>query len=467
MIDKEKLDSKIEQMYQEANIPGLAVVAAHKGNIMYEKYAGFRDVANKLPVTSDTIFGLASLTKSVVALSIMMLQDKDKIDVTDRVVKWIPELKQWNEFYKQNITIHHLLTHTAGFSGMNSFHLARRESVEKDPDGTYLLGEFNGNGYVETVRDLIEAMMEENAPFIAKPGEIFNYSNESYALLQEVVERASGQTFAEFTHEHIFQVLGMTETMYTFNDLLSEAEVTEIYAFTKEHPKKPFHSPTWWKSGKIYGAGALKASAKDVQKYIELYRANGEVNGTRLISAEAVKTMKTPQATTPNGVQYGYGLVIGTYQGEELVGHGGGVKGISSYMLAAEEITVVVLTNIAEVAAENIAVQVFDAWKQVDDKVKLATPEIISLTEKQLARFVGFYETNERQSVDVTIKEGGLQLRLQNNVISHVKPIGNDQFLLPDGKKVTFLTNADGEVQGIFRGMRYIQKGSDKLSNSQ
>ena len=459
MMDKQKLDRKIEHTFRAAKIPGMAVMAAREGEIIYENYVGYRDIKNELPVTEQTIFGLASLTKSVTALAIMMLQDQDKLFVTDRVVKWLPELKKWNAFYKQNITIHHLLTHTAGFSGMNAFHLARRKSVEADPDGTYLLGEFDGKDYVQTVRDLIQAMIKENPNFIAPPGEMFNYSNESYALLQEIIERASGKSFADFTKTAIFDPLQMKNAMYTFEDIVETNEITEIYAFTHEKPKSVFHSPSWWDSASIYSAGALKASVEDVQRYLELYRQNGKVNGTQLISAELIEAMKTIHITTPTGIHYGYGLVLGSYNHKQVVGHGGGVKGISSYMLMMDDITITVLTNIAEIAAEQIAFTVIDAIEENTEE-KL-TEKMIQLSEQALQRYTGYYRTNERQSVEVTIVGDGLQLRLQNNLTSNAKPIGNDQFLLPDGKKVQFINNQKGDIIGIFRGMRFIEKRSE------
>lgn len=460
MMDKQLLDDKVIRAFRAANIPGMAIIASRNGDVIYEKYAGYRNVKEQQVVTGETIFGLASLTKSVTALAIMLLRDEGKVNVTDRVVKWLPELKKWNEFYKRHITIHHLLTHTAGFSGMGAFHLARRESVEQDPDGAYLLGEFTGNDYVYTVRDLMAAMSQENAPFIGMPGDIFNYSNESYALLQEIVERASGETFSQFTETRIFKDLGMVDAKYTFDDITEEADVTELYAFTKETPKQVFHSASWWASGAIYSAGALKASARDVQKYLELFRLNGCVDGVQLISAESMREMKTAQVTTPNGVHYGYGLVVGSYGGEDVVGHGGGVKGISSYMLATDNITVTVLTNIAEVAAENLALLVLGACQtdKLTDEEPMMTSHVESLSADTLQGYVGHYATNERQSVDVMVKAGGLQLHLQNNLTSDVQPIGNNQFILPDGKKVSFIADSDGVIQGIFRGMRYIQK---------
>ena len=459
MMNENQLDQTIENLAKEAKIPGMAVIASHQGDVIYEKYVGYRHVEKQLPVTANTIFGLASLTKSVVAVAIMMLQDQGKIAVEDRVIKWLPELKQWNQFHKQHITIHNLLTHSAGFSGMGAFHLARRESIEKDPDGAYLFGSFAGSDYVYTVRELMDAMIKEDAPFIGKPGELFNYSNESYALLQEIVERASGEAFATFTREYIFKPLNMTRATYTLEHLDADEDVTNLYAFTKEEPKRVFHSPSWWASGEIYGAGALKASAKDVQKYIELFRQNGTVNGINLVSSEAIEQMKTKHITTPNAIGYGYGLIVGTYLGKPVVSHGGGVKGISSYMLATDEMTVTVLTNIAEVAAENIALSVLEAYQpdetMTDDPV---SPRVISLSNDERKEYVGHYETNERQSVDVEVIGDGLRLYLQSNQAMDVKPIGNDQFMLPDGKKVTFLRYKNRTIRGIFRGMRFIQK---------
>lgn len=476
MIDRlTTLDAQLETDFQAARIPGMALLASRDGELMYEKYAGYRDVAEKKPVTAETVFGLASLTKSVVAVAVMMLQDEGKLSISDRVVKWLPEFKKWNQFYKQHITIHHLLTHTAGFAGMGAFHLARRRSIEKDPDGVELFGRFEGEHYVHTVRDLMEAMIEEDVPFIATPGELFNYSNESYALLQEVIERASGKSFVEFIESNLFQPLGMCRSTFSFENWEDFNDVTELYAFSTKPPHEVFHTPAWWGSGQIYGPGALKASAKDVQRYLEIFRKHGVVDGEEFVSKESMTAMMRPQVTTPNGVSYGYGLIVGTYQGRRVIGHGGGIKGVSSYMLIGkDDITVTVLTNIAEVAAENFAMSVLETcWpKENADNpskdrkgesvcVERSAYENISkdvqLEQSELALYAGHYETNERQTVDVTVAESGLQLQIQQQSVQ-VKPCGNHQFHLPDGKKVTFIVDESGKVRGIFRGMRFIQK---------
>src|SRR5690625_5493201 len=109
--------------------------------------------------------------------------------------------------------------------------------------------------------------------------------------------------------------------------------------------------------------------------------------------------MKTKHITTPNAIGYGYGLIVGTYLGKPVVSHGGGVKGISSYMLATDEMTVTVLTNIAEVAAENIALSVLEAYQpdetMTDDPV---SPRVISLSTDERKEYEGHYETNVWQT---------------------------------------------------------------------
>src|SRR5699024_3509600 len=87
--------------------------------------------------------------------------------------------------------------------------------------------------------------------------------------------------------------------------------------------------------------------------------------------------------------------------------------------------------------------------------------KVIQLSAQELQPYTGYYLTNERQSVVVSIVDDGLQLRLQNNLTSNAKPIGNDQFQLPDGKKVQFIKNQTGDITGIFRGMRFIEKRSE------
>lgn len=454
-MDVNELDKKIEEMCNVANIPGMALLAAKNGEVIYEKNYGYRHVERKLPVTNETIFGVASLTKSFAALAILQLQDKAKLSVHDEVTKWLPELTA----IQPNTTIHHLLTHTAGYPGMAAFNKARLESLKRDPDGAYLFGELplHEGKKVASVSDLIGVMNEEDFSFIGKPGELFNYSNESYALLQEIIERASGMNFEEFIDQNIFNLLQMDRSFFKLEDVQEDKNVTDIYAFTKDTKKEVFHSPIWWDSGEIYSAGALKSTTNDLIKYLEIYRKDGFVNGKRIVSQKAVNDMLTPYFYTLNDNQYGYGFLVGNYAGVNVAGHGGGVKGVSSYMLVAKEegMTISVLTNIAEVAAENIALVALRYLLDIEEPV--VTTPAFTMTNAQLQKYSGRYKTNEGQEVEVTVKDSRLSVRIQHNTL-YVTPFAEHIFQLQDGKKIAFLPDDAGKIKGIFRGMRYLQK---------
>src|SRR5699024_9192272 len=98
---------------------------------------------------------------------------------------------------------------------------------------------------------------------IAKPGELFNYSYEGYALLEEIIKKASKKTYINFINENIFMPLEMNHSVFTFEELQNFEEVTELYASTKDKARERFVSPTWWASDEIYGAGALKSTTID------------------------------------------------------------------------------------------------------------------------------------------------------------------------------------------------------------
>lgn len=450
------LDEELNLKCQKAKIPGMALVVAKEGIPIFEKYYGFRDVEQELEVTSDTVFGVASITKSFAALAIMQLADEDKLSVDDLVTKWLPEFKL-PESYEDQVTIHHLMTHTSGLPGLPAVHQARAQSIKNDPDGEYLFGKLPElEDKVTTVVDLLDLLGKLDYNMLNSPGNAFNYSNECFALLQEIIERASGQTFIEYMDEHILGPLNMEHSTFLTDDLQHMERVTELYAFTQDEKKEVFHSPAWWDVGDIYSNGSLKASVSDLIKYLEVYRLNGTVNGEQIVSESSVEQMMTPQATAPNDHQYGYGLQVHDRFGLRLVGHGGGIKGVSSNMLISKEhgVTVAVLTNIADVAAEDLAMT---AMRHVLEVEEVVEGHHYDISTEVLEQYSGTYESMEGHAFCVTVD--GKKLRLDvDHQSTVIDPVEKDGFLTPDGKKVVFLRNELDEVIGIFSGLRYTPK---------
>ncbi|MUV36872.1 Beta-lactamase [Lentibacillus sp. JNUCC-1] len=458
--DSNRLEAKLTKICEEAQLTGMALILSKHGRPIFQKYYGWRDVDNQHPVTSDTIFGAASITKSLTAMAIMHLEDAGKLTAKDPVKQWIPEFSLPDHTYESDILIHHLLTHTSGLPGLPAVHAARLPSIMQDPDGSYLFDEMPENiDPISTVSQLIDLLPELDFQMLGAPGEVFNYSNEGFALLQEIIERASGERFTDYVKRYIFSPLDMKRSMFTTADLQRFEDVTELYAYEKARPAV-FHSPAWWDVGGIHTNGSLKISVADLMTYLEIFRRDGRVNGVRMLSENSLRKMTTPHVTTPNGTRYGYGLQIDALGEVQLIGHGGSIKGVSSNMQWAKEtgITGAVLINIAGADAAGILKTAMGfVLGEYDEEGSVST---INLTSDQQKKYVGHYRSDEGQSVRVSLVEGVLQL-IDNKSQTPLKPIGNHQFLTGNNKTITFLPDQNQHITAIFTGMRQLQKTKD------
>lgn len=456
------LDEVLTDKCVKANIPGMALIMSQNGHPIYEKYYGYRDVGKKLPVNRDTIFGVASITKSLTALAVMQLEDAGKLSVDDQMIQWLPELQLPNQQYREKVKIHHLLSHTSGLPGMSAVNCARANSILNDPHGEYLsdrLSLLSNYRKIITVKELMEIMGETEYSLLGPPGSIFNYSNESYALLQEIIERASGESFITYVQKNILQPLGMNRSFFLTSDLKNIENVTELYAYRREEDGlSVFHSPAWWDVGDIYSNGSLKTSSLDLIKYLDVFRLGGTVKGEKIISKASVLKMTSAQAIMPTGDRYGYGLKVDCLSGMNIIGHGGSIKGVSSYIKVAKEqdITVSVLINIAEADAESMAFASLNHGLQMPDVIDREFTEY-KLSEEQLKSFIGLYQSAEGQKAEILLNDNGIHIKIQKNLV-RLKPYTIDSFMTPRGEKIKFIINDIGIVIGLFKGNRFIPK---------
>lgn len=459
------LDKVLNDKCVQANIPGMALIMSQNGHPIFEKYYGYRDVENKLPVNGDTIFGVASITKSLTALAVMQLEDAGKLSVDDQIIRWLPELKLPNNQFREKIKVHHLLSHTSGLPGMSAVNCARANSILDDPHGEYLsdrLSLLSNYKRVRTVIELMGVMSEAEYSLLGPPGSMFNYSNESYALLQEIIERASGEAFITYVQKNTLQPLGMNRSFFLTSDLKNIENVTELYSYRREDDTV-FHSPAWWDVGDIYSNGSLKTSSSDLMKYLDVFRLDGTVKGERIVSKASVQKMTSAQATTPTGDRYGYGLKVDCLSGMRILGHGGSIKGVSSHIKVAKEqdITVSVLINIAEADAEKLAITSLNHGLQLPDVTDREFAEY-KLSEEQLNSFIGMYLSDEGQNAEVLPCDNGIQMKVQRDLF-RLRPYTIDSFMTPGGERIKFITDDIGEVIGLFKGNRFIPRTISRI----
>jgi uncharacterized protein YbbC (DUF1343 family)/CubicO group peptidase (beta-lactamase class C family) len=283
--DRKELLEAIERLVQEAiaerRLPGAVVLVGRGNDVVYREAIGNRAVLPAVePMTLDTIFDLASLTKVVATTpAIMVLLEQGRIGLDDAAARYIPE---FGKYGKQRISIRHMLTHVSGLRGDIDMAL-----------------EFQGTA--EAIR-----LASEEVP-LASPGQRFIYSDINYFLLGEIVARVTGEPLDRFTAKHIFEPLDMEDTMFLPPaDRLSRIAPTEAcrpLGWPCGGPgatmlRGTVHDPTARRMGGVAGHAGLFSTARDLARFCRMLLGNGTLDGKRVLSPLAVALM-TRGATPP------------------------------------------------------------------------------------------------------------------------------------------------------------------------
>ena len=297
-----RIDPIVEESIKNKELPGAVVLVGHHGQIVWRKAYGARAIEpQREPMTPDTIFDLASLTKILAtATSIMVLIERGELRLADPVVKFIPVMKGGG---RDAITIEQLLTHVSGFAP--DFDLRERWT-----------------GYDEAIKRLYRE------PLRNAPGARFVYSDINYIALGEVVHRVSGLTLDEFARRNIFGPLGMSDTgfkppvnvkariaptekrrgqMNYLGDNGSDAGTEG-----EQWLRGQVHDPTSFRMGGVAGHAGLFSTADDLAIFCQMILGGGSYRGHRVLSPYGVATMTQPRAVSDNGAARGIGWDIAT-----------------------------------------------------------------------------------------------------------------------------------------------------------
>jgi uncharacterized protein YbbC (DUF1343 family)/CubicO group peptidase (beta-lactamase class C family) len=276
---RSRLDEVMQQAIARRQLPGAVILVAHRGQIVFRRAYGFRSRQPKeTPMTVDTLFDLASLTKPIAtATSLMILVERGKVQVGDRVAAYLPAFGQNG---KEKITIEHLLLHTSGLLADN-------------PVADYSDGRARA---LERIYQLAPS---------TPPGTRFTYSDVNYIVLGELVEHLAGMPLDQFARQNIFEPLGMTETGFRPGGKLAERA-----APTQEREGHwmigEVHDPRSYLLGGVAGHAGLFSTADDVAIYAQMILRGGAYQGRRILSPLAVRTMTAPRPV-PGGLRaYGW-----------------------------------------------------------------------------------------------------------------------------------------------------------------
>jgi CubicO group peptidase (beta-lactamase class C family) len=269
----------VDKALADHQVSGAVTLVASPDAVLHLAADGKSDLAANRDVQADDIFWIASMTKPVTGAAIMILADEGKLSIDDPVAKHLPEFAglKLADGKPANITIRHLLTHTSG------------------------MGDISGDEAraCKTLADTIPLYVSKPVAF--EPGSKWAYCQSSINTAGRIVEVLSGLPFEQFLQERLFGPLGMKDTTF----YLSEEQLPRLAkSYTRSDEGKLEESPNWILLGKTPTSrdrfpaanGGLFSTAPDYARFCQMILNEGQLDGQRILSAEGVRTMTTPQA---------------------------------------------------------------------------------------------------------------------------------------------------------------------------
>ena len=349
-----------------SRVPGIAWGVLIDGQLVHTGTAGVRETAGRSPVTVDTVFRIASMTKSFTALCILKLRDEGRLSLEDPAERYVPELSglKYPTADSPKITIRHLLSHSEGFPEDNPW----------------------GDQQLAVTEAQFSAMMKGGIPFSNPPGVAYEYSNYGFAILGRIVSRVSGMTYEQYVTANILRPLGMTATTLEAGKV-PEDRLAHGYRWEdnqwKEEPPLPH--------GAFGAMGGMLTSTRDLGRYVAFLMSawpprdspdSGPVTRASLREMQQMTRVRPATVTggtngTPvvlNSLGYGYGLgVRQTCDIKSIVSHSGGLPGFGSQMrwLVEEGVGFIAMGNLT-----------YTGWGGVLDQATAAMAKTGGLTRR-------------------------------------------------------------------------------------
>ena len=320
-----EIEKLFKTFMERSQAPGAVLGVIVDGELVWVKAAGVQEKTKDTPVTPETVFRIASMTKSFTAMAILKLRDEGKLSLDDPVAKYIPELANlpYPTSDSQVLTIRHLLTHSEGFP-------------EDNPWGDRQLAQTDA-----TLREWLRG----GIPFSTSPGTAFEYSNYGFAILGQIVAKASGRPYADYVRDNILRPLGMNSSTFEMSAVPNDRIALGYRREDNAYKPEPILA-----HGSFGAMGGLWTSAPDLARYVAFLmsafppRDEPERGPIKRSSAREMQQSWRPSpasafrptvdAPLQLGVSaYAYGLGVSQdCRFGHVVGHGGGLPGYGSLM---------------------------------------------------------------------------------------------------------------------------------------
>jgi len=456
MRTEPELQEKVSEVATRLNVPGVAVGVAI-GPATHVAFHGVTNLDEPLPVDAGTLFQIGSTGKTYTATALMQLVEQGRVELDAPVRTYVPELRLKDEQVAHDVTVLHLLNHTAGW------------------DGDF----FKDTGEGPDALDLFMRAMA-NLEQVTPLGSMVSYNNASLGLAGLVIERVTGQPYEEVVRSRVLQPLGLEHTTF-------DREVITSHRYANGHYRAQDGATTvgqLWEPGR-YGlpqGAVISSDVSDQLAWARFHMGDGTApDGTRILSRESLERMQTATASCAGsalGDAVGISWFLRDIGDARVVFHGGATAGQLSYfeMIPEHSFAMASLTNCAPVGDafnDEIMRWTFASYLGLD----MSEPEPLALSTDALADYVGTYH-----SIAVVYT---LELTGEDLMVSYVEdpealaelgeepsdeppepigilPGGGDRFVVTAGSSRGmhgyFTRNANGRVDGIHVGGRYARR---------
>lgn len=405
-----ELEALAREVMRDGEARGLAIGIVNRlGELQYEQYFGWRDAEEQIPIDRDTVFGMASVTKSFTALCIMQMQEDGLLSVEDPVGKYIPEYTDPQP--GEPVRIRHLMCHSGGFFPLPRI-VVDRTAEEMGISDSLAEELIVREDFAEEGIRRVAGRLSAQTSFTGKPGQRLSYCNDGFGLLSDIVRRHSGYgSFAAYLEARILKPLGMTRSNISFIRNTLEPNAAKLYSFENGvwRADRDYQNDAFV----LHGGGAMKSTLSDMLKYAVMYLNEGcAADGTRIASRYSVGEMEKPRVTMKPGVYYGYGLETKQLLDRTVLEHGGSLPGVSSNFsfCPQEEVGIVVLCNTMDVSVAAVADAALRVYCGLPARETRIPHKARSWSEEELGELSGSYVSGEGDAFVLTEENGTLRL---------------------------------------------------------
>jgi len=419
-----RLSEFIRSEIKAKNIPAFSISLVEGDRVVWAQGFGTASAAGNVPATADSLYRVGSVSKLFTDMAVMQLVEQGKVDLDADVKTALPTFAVTNPF-ESRITLRRVMSHRAGL-------------VREPPIGNYF--------DPEEPTQLTTTESLNRTSLVYPPGTRTKYSNAGIGLAGAVVETISGTSFEEQIQSALLKPLGMQSSSF-LRSRVDPARIAE--AFMWSHDGQRFPAPTW-DLGTL-GAGNLYSSVNDLSRFLIAVLGGGQIEGSRVLSADLLKQMLTPQEAGPDGrADYGIGFSLGKLDGHDTFGHGGAVygyatqvKGIASEKVAVAAVASLDCANGFSSRVADYALRLLLAKRQGKElpKIEATTPVPLEMAAGLAGRYEKAGEIAELQSREgkLFLREGFrlVELKLLDESLVVDDLAGFGQKIAADGAKKT------------------------------